>query len=227
MVSKFDDRRERLKNELLEMTSLVEAGIRGSMLALVERNRAAAEDVCRSEGRINAIEMAIDQLAIDLLALHQPMATDLRFIIASLKINTNLERMGDLAVSIAHSALGLIDGPNVKPVIDLPLLAGLVQSMVRKSMDAYVAGDAELAQSVLESDDEVDALYAASHQRLVEFMQLDSANVKPTLDLLVVIRTLERLADHATNIAEDVLFYVKGVDVRHNSLAQKLSGQNA
>jgi phosphate transport system protein len=215
-VSKFGEGLEHLKNRLLEMSSLVEAGIERSIQAVLQKDSAAAAEVFENEARINAIEVEIDDLAINLLALHQPMASDLRFIIAALKINSNLERMGDLSGNIAHSARSLIDEPAVDPVIDLPLIAGLAQSMVRKSLDAFVRGDVDLARSVLTSDDAVDNLRTDSYIKLLAFMKQEPRNIRPALSLLDVTRTLERLADHSTNIAEDVLFYVKGIEVRHH-----------
>jgi phosphate transport system protein len=217
VVSKFGDELENLKTLLLEMSSLVEAGIQRSIHAVVQRDRGAAERVLESEARINTIELEIDALAINLLALHQPMASNLRFIIAALKINTNLERMGDLAVNIAQRANSLIDEPSSELMVDIPLIASLVQSMVRKSMDAFVSNDVDLARTVLVSDDAVDSLRTASYHQLVEFMKQDPRNIRRALDLLAVTRGLERLADHSTNIAEDVLFYVEGIDVRHHS----------
>jgi len=217
IVIKLVERLDDLKNKLLEMSSLVEAGIRQSVSAVDQKDKSASDEVFRNEARINSIELEIDGLVIELLALHQPMAIDLRFIIAVLRINTNLERMGDLSVNIAHSAGALIDVPSGTPVVDIPLLAGLVGSMVRKSMDAFVARDVELARDVLASDDAVDNLRTDCFHQLVSFMETDRENIKPALNLLAVTRNLERLADHATNIAEDVLFYAKGIDVRHNS----------
>jgi phosphate transport system protein len=216
-VNKFGEEMEQLKNRLLQMSSLVEAGIERSVYAVVKKDRRAAEEVFKNESRINAIELEIDGLGINLLALHQPMAINLRFIIAALKINTNLERMGDLSVNIAHTARSLMDAPSIEPPIDIPLMAGLVQSMVQKSLDAFVARDADLAHSVLVSDDAVDSLRTACYLHLVTFMQEDPENVRQALHLLAVVRTLERLADHSTNIAENALYYVKGIDVRHNS----------
>jgi len=207
-VRKFGEGLEHLKNKLLEMSSLVETGIQRSIDALVHKDR--------GEARINAIELEIDGLAIDLLALHQPMATNLRFIITALKINTNLERMGDLSLKIAHSARSLIDAPAITPIVDIPQIASLVQSMVRKSLDAFVARDVDLARNVLASDDAVDRLRTVCDQQLVGSMEENSVNIGPALRLLDVTRTLERLADHATNIAESVVFYAKGIDVRHH-----------
>jgi len=226
IVIKLVERLDDLKNKLLEMSSLVEAGIRQSISAVDQKDRGAAEEVFKNEARINSIELEVDGLVIELLALHQPMAIDLRFIIAVLRINTNLERMGDLAVNIAHSAGALIEVPTGTPVVDIPLLAGLVGSMVRKSMDAFVACDVGLARDVLASDDVVDNLRTDCFHQLVAFMESDRENIKPALSLLAVTRNLERLADHATNIAEDVLFYAKGIDVRHNSGAGSHPGQH-
>jgi len=216
-VSKFFEELEQLKNKLLEMSSLVEAGIERSVRAVVHRDPGAAAAVFENEDRINAIELEIDALAINLLALQQPMASNLRLIIAALKINANLERMGDISVNIAHTARSLIEAPTIEPIIDIPLMAGLVRSMVRKSLDAFVARDTQLARSVLVSDDAVDSLRTACYHQLISFMEKDPRNVPQALNLLAVARSLERLADHSTNIAEHVLFYVKGIDVRHNS----------
>src|SRR5580693_4427449 len=197
------------------MGSLVETAIERSIRGVIELDRSAAQEVLAAEARINAIELEIDALAIELLALHQPMAGNLRFIIAALKINTDLERMGDLAANIAHSARALGETSAMGQVVDIPLIASLAQSMVRKSLDAFVAADVDLAFSVLASDDAVDGLRTACYHQLVTFMRKDSQNINSGLNLLAVTRTIERLADHSTNIAEDVLFFVKGVDVRH------------
>ncbi len=203
------------------MSSLVESAIQRSISAVIQKDRTAADEVFRNETRINAIEVEIDEFAINLLALHQPMAADLRLIVAALKINTDLERMGDLSVNIAQRAMSLIEEPVIKPMIDIPHIAGLVQSMVRKSLDAFVTRDADLARSVLASDDAVDSLRTASYHELVSFMERDPENIKAALDLLAITRNLERLADHSTNIAEDVLFLVKGIDVRHHAEARR------
>jgi phosphate transport system protein len=217
----FVEELEQLKTKLLEMSALVESSIQRSISAVTQKDRNAADEVLRSEVRINAIEIEIDEFAINLLALHQPMAADLRLIVAALKINTDLERMGDLAVSIAERAMSLMEGPVIKPMIDIPHIAGLVQSMVRKALDAFVMRDADLARSVLASDDAVDSLRTACYHELVSFMETDPQHIQQALSLLVVTRNLERIADHSTNIAEDVLFLVKGVDVRHHAEARQ------
>jgi phosphate transport system protein len=219
-VRHFVEELEQLKTKLLEMSSLVEAAIQRSISAVIHKDRGAADEVFRNEARINAIEIEVDEFAVNLLALNQPMAADLRLIVAALKINTDLERMGDLAVNIAQRARSLMEEPVIKPMIDIPHIAGLVQSMVRKALDAFVTRDPELARSVLASDDAVDNMRTACYHELVSFMEKDPQNIKPALDLLAVTRNLERIADHSTNIAEDVLFLVKGVDVRHHAEAR-------
>jgi phosphate transport system protein len=216
-VEELDD----LKNRLLEMSGLVEAAIYRSVLALMEKDEDQAQQVLRNETRINQMEIEIDDLATRLLALQQPMAGDLRFITAAIKINSDLERMGDLAVNIAERAISLIHEPVVRPLIDVPQMARLVESMVRKSLDAFVRRDSDLARSVLVADDDVDNLRDAIYEELIRFMQTEPASVPQAVDLIFVARNLERIADHATNIAEDVLFLIEGVDVRHHAEARK------
>jgi len=216
-VRHFVEELEQLKSMLLEMSSLVESAIYRSITAVVQKDESLAHEVLKNEGRINQIEIEIDEFAISLLALQQPMAQDLRFLVASLKINNDLERMGDLAVNIANRALSLLNEPIVKPMIDIPHIAALVQSMVRKSLDAFVSRDADLARSVLASDDGVDDLRNASFHELISFMEQDPRNIRQSVDLLSVVRNIERIADHATNIAEDVMFLAKGIDVRHHA----------
>src|SRR5215467_1629400 len=202
------------------MSSLVEAAIQRSISAVTQKDRSAAEEVFKNEARINSIELEIDEFAVNLLALQQPMAADLRLIIAALKINTDLVRMGDLSVNIAQGAMSLMEAPVIKPMIDIPHVAGLVQSMVRKALDAFVTRDADLARSVLASDDAVDSLRTACYHELVSYMEQDPHNIQEALALLSITRNLERIADHSTNIAEDVMFLVKGVDVRHHAEAR-------
>lgn len=213
----FDQELEQLKVMLLEMASLVEAAVHNSVNSVVQKDKPLAEEVLAKEASINRMEVEIDDLAIKLLALQQPMAVDLRLIAAVLKINTDLERMGDLAVNIAECAIELIQEPVIKPMIDIPHIATLVQSMVQKALDSFVNKDPELAKSVLASDDAVDNLRTASFHALISFMERTKKNIPQAVNLLSVIRNLERVADHATNIAEDVIFYVKGIDVRHHA----------
>lgn len=202
---------------LLEMGALVENAVYRSVQGVVEKNEELAHQVLKNEGRINELEMQIDDLAIGLLVLQQPVAADLRLVTAAIKINNDLERMGDLAVNIAQRSLDMMREAVIRPMVDIPHIAGLVQSMVRKALDAFVNRDADLARSVLASDDGVDNLRTASYHELVSYMEKDPSNIPQALSLLSVVRNLERIADHSTNIAEDVLFLVKGIDVRHHN----------
>lgn len=213
----FLEELEELQKKLLEMGGLVESSVHESVLALQERRAQHAEIVWSNEKRINRLEIEIDNLATRLFALQQPIAGDLRFITAAIKINTDLERMGDLAVNVAQRAAALIEKPAVRTFVDIPQMAMLTQKMVRKCLDAFVRRDPDLAREVLLSDDEVDRLRTSVHRELIEFMREDSTVIAEAVDLILISRHLERIADHATNIAEDTLFLVKGVDVRHHA----------
>jgi phosphate transport system protein len=216
-VRHFEQELEKLKSKLLEMSALVESAVYRSVQGVVEKNEELARQVLKNEGRINELEIEIDELAISLLALQAPLAADLRLVTAAIKINNDLERMGDLSVSIAQSAMALMKEPVIRPLIDIPHIAGLAQSMVRKALDAFVNRDADLARSVLASDDAVDNMRTASYHELISFMESNPSQIGQALYLLSVVRNLERIADHSTNIAEDVLFLVKGIDVRHHN----------
>ena len=221
-MRRFEEELDQLNAKLLEMSALVEIAVVRSLTAVLDKDWNAAEEVYKNEGRINQIELEIDTFAIDLLATQQPAASDLRLIVAALKINTDLERIGDLAVNVAQRATSLMQAPIISPMVDIPHIGALVQSMVRKSLDAFVHRDAELARSVLASDDAVDSLRDASYHELTSFMERDPKNIRQAVDLLAIVRNLERIADHTTNIAEDVLFMVKGIDVRHHAEAREL-----
>ena len=199
------------------MGALVESTIHCSVQALVERDERMARRVIDDERRINQMELDIDARVTRLLALNQPVASDLRLLIMALKINTDLERMGDLAVNIAERAISLMQVPPVKPLIDTPRMAAMVEDMLHSSLDAFVQRDANLAAKVLPADDEVDSIRDGIYVELLDFMQRDPSIVPPAINLMFVARNLERIADHATNIAEDVIFLVRGIDVRHNA----------
>jgi phosphate transport system protein len=220
----FIEELDELQKKLLEMGGLVESGVHNSVLSLMDHNEGLAQDVLRNEARINQMEIEVDDFAVGLMALYQPMARDLRFLTAAIKINADLERMGDLAVNIVERALSLIYQPPVKPLIDIPQMAKLVESMVRRSLDSFVKRDSELARAVLLSDDAVDELRDAIYHELIDFMERDPRTVSRSVDLMFVARNLERIADHATNIAEDVLYLVQGVDVRHHAEARTSLG---
>jgi len=216
-VVHFREELDELQARLLEMAGLVESAIHQSVEALVHRNEQAAKEVLWKEALINQKDLEIDEFATRLLALYQPMARDMRFLTAVIKMNGDLERMGDLAVNITERALSLLKEPSVNPLVDIPKMAQLAETMVRKSLDALVKRDEELARSVLLSDDEVDDLRDAVYKELTVFMQGETTTIPRAVDLMFIAHNLERIADHATNIAEDVLFLVKGIDVRHHA----------
>jgi len=216
-VRHFTVELEELNQKLLQMAGMVESAIHRSVRALLEQDRELAEEVIRDEPKINRMEMEIDGMATRLLALRQPVARDLRFLTSALKINTDLERIGDLAQHIAERSISLMHHPLVRPMVDIPTMASLVQSMLLKCLDAFVNGDEALARSVLLADDEVDRLRDAVYSDLLATMQRDPGIVPAAVDLIFVARNLERIGDHATNIAEDVVFLIKGVDVRHHA----------
>jgi phosphate transport system protein len=216
MIRHFIQELDELQQQLLDMAGLVEAGIHSSVQSVTERNEARAEEVLANETRINQLEMSIDEGVTRLLALQNPFASDLRLLRAIGKMNTDLERMGDLAVNIAERALTLISQPPVKPRIDIPQMASLTEFMVRSSIDSFVKRDVDLANGVLASDDAVDDLRDSVYRELMEFMQKEPATIPASISLMFVARDLERIADHATNIAEDALFFIQGVDVRHS-----------
>ncbi len=213
----FEEELDKLQRRLLEMAGQVESAIHGSVRVLTGRDEEQAQRVLRQEAHVNQMQIEIDEVATHLLALHQPRAGDLRFLTAAIKINSDLERMGDLAVNIVERAIDLIRRPPINPHIDIPKMAELTQSMVHKSLNAFVNRDAELARGVLTSDDAVDDLKDAIYRELIHFMESNPSTVAAAVDLIFVAHNLERIADHATNIAEDVLFLVKGIDVRHHA----------
>jgi len=213
----FVEELDYLRSRLLGMSALVEDSVYRSVLALSDKDPQQAQKVLQNEAEINRMEIEIDDLATRLLALQQPMATDLRFLTSAIKINNDLERMGDLAVNIVERALSLINEPLTKPIVDIPAMASRVQAMIRMSLDSFVRRDAELARTVLVSDDAVDELRDAIYEELTSHMEQDPKSVRQGINLMFVARNLERLADHATNIAEDVLFLIEGVDVRHHA----------
>jgi phosphate transport system protein len=211
----FQEELEQLKGRLLEMGGLAEERVRLSMRAVVERDAKLVEDVISGDAAINALHIEIDDRCFKLLALHQPMAVDLRAIVAAVKINTDLERVGDLAVNIAEAVRRYLRHPPVKQLIDIPRMAEIAEGMLRDSLDAFVRRDTTLAQAVLEADDSLDALKTQVFRELLTYMMQDPHTIEPSLDLILISRHLERIGDHATNVAEDVIFMVSARDVRH------------
>jgi phosphate transport system protein len=215
MQRHFHEEIETLKQTLLAMGGLVEDQIRHVMRALVERDDALAQEVIERDQQVNAYDVEVDETCVSLLALHQPAAGDLRFITTAMKIVTDLERMGDQAVNIAQRVLELNREPQLKPYIDLPRMAEKAQRMVKESLDAFVARDTELARRVCAEDAEVDALKEQIFRELLTFMMEDARTIPRAIRLILISRFLERLADHATNIAEMVIYLVDAKMVRH------------
>ncbi len=214
-VRHFQEELDELKGRLLEMGGLAEDRLRLAVRGLVERDGTLVDKVLTGDGAINQLHIDIDDRCFKLLALHQPMAVDLRAIVAAVKINTDLERVGDLAVNISEAVRRYLQHPPVKELIDIPRMAELAQDMLRDALDAFVRRDPELAQDVLTQDDDLDALKTAVFRELLGYMLRDSATIEPALDLILISRHLERIGDHATNVAEDVIFMVSAKDVRH------------
>jgi phosphate transport system protein len=199
------------------MGGLAEQRVRRAVQGLAEREHELIESVLIGDEPINALQLEIDDRCLKLLALHQPMATDLRAVMAAVKINTDLERVGDLAVNIAEAAKRYAMHPPVKKLIDIPKMADIAQTMLRDALDSYVKRDMALARQVLHQDDSLDALKTQIFRELLSFMLKDPSTIEAALDLILVSRHLERIGDHATNIAEDVIFMVSARDVRHNA----------
>jgi phosphate transport system protein len=213
----FQKELEELKKNLLKMATLVEEVINNAVQSLVKRDSELAQKAFEAEDRINTMDIAINTECLNLLALRQPMAADLRFITSALKIITDLERMGDQAVDIAERAISLNREPQLKPYIDIPRMAEIAQSMVKDVLDAFVNRDSKLARSVCERDDLVDGLNDQVVRELLTCMTSDPRTIKSAVHLTIVSRCLERIADHATNIAEDVIFMVDALVIKHHA----------
>jgi phosphate transport system protein len=208
---------EELKESLLKMATWVEGAINNAVQSLMKRDSELAKKTLQGEDRINKLEITIEDMCLKLLALRQPMAADLRFITAAMKIITDLERIGDQAVNIAERAISLNQEPQLKPYIDIPRMAEIAQSMVKDVLDAFVNRDSKLARSVCERDDLVDGLNDQVFRELLTYMISDPKTITRAVHLMIVCRCLERIADHATNIAEDVIFMVDALVIKHHA----------
>ena len=221
METHFQKELQELKESLLMMAALVEEAISNAVQSLVKRDSGLARRTFEGEDKINAMEITIDDNCLKLLALRQPMAADLRFITSAMKIVTDLERMGDQAVNIAERATSLNQEPQLKPYLDIPKMAEIAQSMVKDVLDAFVNQDSELARSVCERDDQVDGLNDQVFRELLTYMMSDPKTIARAVHLMIVCRCLERIADHATNIAEDVIFMVDARVIKHHADAKE------
>ena len=213
----FQEELDALQGRLLEMGGLAEERVRTALQGLVNRDPGMIEGTLAGDEPVNELHLDIDNRCFTLLALHQPMAKDLRAVVACVKINTDLERVGDLAVNIAEAARRYIGHPPVKQLIDIPRMGEIAQGMLRDALDCFVKRDTRLAQHVLEQDDYLDALKTQIFRELLTYMIENPTTVEPALDLILISRHLERIGDHATNVAEDVIFMVEALDVRHLS----------
>src|SRR6186713_2468860 len=213
----FEEDLGTLKTRLLEMGGLAEERLRMAMRGLVDRDAGLLEKVLSGDADINRLHLEVDDRCFKLLALQQPMAVDLRAIVAAVKINSELERVGDLAVNIAEAATRALQFAPVKELIDIPRMALIAQEMLRDALDAYVRRDTLLAQKVLTRDDELDSLKTQVFRELLGYMLKDQSTIKASIDLILISRHLERIGDHATNLAEDVIFMVSAQDVRHQT----------
>ena len=218
VVRHFQEELEQLKTRLLEMGGLAEDRVHAAVEGLVRRDGDLIERVLDGDRPINQLHIEIDNRCFKLLALHQPMAVDLRAIVSAVKINTDLERVGDLAINIAEAVRRYMRRPPVKELIDIPRMASIAQGMLRDALDAYVRRDTTLAQAVLDSDDALDALKTQVFRELLTYMLQDATTIEPALDLILISRHLERIGDHATNVAEDVIFILSARDVRHQGV---------
>lgn len=218
MRTRFQQGLDELKQKLLAMSGMAEQAVDRAVHAYQARDLALCNLVLDGEQAINMIEREIDELALDLLAMQQPMAVDLRFVTAVMKINADLERVGDQAVNIVERVIDTVRLPEAELPIDIQRMAMAASSMVRRALEAFIAADSQMAEAVLRMDDIVDRMNRDMFQTLVNFMHERSDTVQQALDALLIGRALERIGDHATNIAEDVIFWVRGADVRHHAI---------
>ena len=215
MKKHYSEQLAGLREQVLRMGGLVEQMTRRVVQALVQRDIGILAEVRAMESQVNQLHIDIDEACIELIALRQPAAVDLRFIAAAMKINTDMERIGDQAINITERAESLLAVPTLKPLIDIPRMADIAQEMLKASLDAFVTGNDALALETIRRDDEVDQLKDQVFRELLTFMMADPTTIPRAMELILVSRHLERIGDHATNICEDVIFMVKGKDVRH------------
>jgi phosphate transport system protein len=217
MERHFDEELKELHKEILKMAEMAQGAIQKSVEALKERDKQKAQDIIDADDKIDELELSIDEKCVDLIARHQPMAGDLRFIATGMKINAELERIADLALDIAQRVLELADKPLLKPLIDIPKLSAVAQNMVGEAIEAFVSRDVELAKKVVLSDSEADRLRNLVQEELIgDYMSKDASAASRAVPLLLIARHLERICDHATNIAEDIIYMVEGKVVKHH-----------
>lgn len=217
MERHLDQELKELNNEILKMGAYAEEAIYKSVEALKNRDKEMAKSVIDNDVNVDKMELTVDEKCIDLIARYQPMAKDLRFITTGMKLNAELERIADIAVDIAQRVLELVDKPLLKPLVDIPRLTEIAQNMVKTAVDSFVKGDVELARKVILSDGEADKLRNLISKELIEdYMAKDASTAPRAVQLLLITRFLERICDHTTNIAEDVIYMIQAEVVKHH-----------
>ena len=217
MLRHFDEELQQLKNDILKMGALAQEAVVNSVDSLKNRDKAAAQKVIDSDVEMDKLELVIDEKCLDLIALHQPMARDLRFITTAIKLNAELERIGDLAVDVAQRALSIADKPLLKPLVDIPKLAEVAQRMIGGAIESFIKGDTALAKRIVLSDPEADTLKRSVEKELInDYMMKDGSTADRAVPLLLAARHLERVCDHAVSMAEDIIYMVDAKVVRHH-----------
>ncbi|HDQ26664.1 MAG TPA: phosphate signaling complex protein PhoU [bacterium] len=215
MERHFDEELKALKKNILNMASMVDELTGRAIKALKERDEALAEEVEKADEVVDLLEIEIDKQCLDLMARRQPLAIDLRFITSVMKINNDLERIGDLATTIAHKSRILLKYPPLKPLIDIPRMADMVREMIKESVNALVERDSVKAMKIIEMDNEVDSLYVQVFREILTYMMENNENIKSGIELILIAKYIERMADHVTNIAEDIVYMIEGKTIKH------------
>lgn len=224
MQRHFDEEIQELRQRLVHMGGLAESMVASALRTLLDRNERHCDEVHRAEELVNELQIEIDHTAVRLTALQQPVGADVRFLFMAARITSELERIGDQAINICQSAHHLLKAPPLKPFVDIPIMADVAQKMVRESLEALVKKDVELATRVLAEDDKLDAFRDQIFRELLTYMMADPGTIPRALSLILISRNLERVGDHATNIAEEVIFWIQGRDVRHHHGGKAVAG---
>ena len=216
MQRHFDEQIQEIRQKLVRMGGLAESMISSALKMLIGRDDRHFRDVQEREEQVNALQIEIDDLAVRVTALQQPVGSDVRFLFMAARITSELERIADQAINICESAEHLLKAPPLKPFVDIPIMADIAQRMVRDSLDALVRKDTSIAERVLTEEDKVDAFRDQIFRELLTYMMADPATIPRALSLILISRNLERVGDHATNIAEEVIYWIQGRDIRHH-----------
>ena len=219
MNTHFEEELNGLKEQLVHMAGIVEQMITDTVTGLKDRDESSVNKVFEAEKQVNQLQLDVDDKAVKMIALHQPTASDLRFLITAIKINSELERIGDQAINISETTRELMKQPQLKPLIDIPRMAEIAGGMLKDSIDSFIKRDPVLAKNVCERDDQVDTLKNQILRELLTYMIGDPSSISRAISLILVARNLERIGDHATNIGEEVIFMVQGKDIRHHATA--------